>query len=264
MNMLANLVGFKKKPKPEIPRHEISEYGEPKYSLTHKFTLENYREYNDAVSKDTIARDKVLKRNFAIILGVIALVFLVLSVMHFDWPEYHERGRSFLTWICYSGFTFYFFVFAMTGYLSVHLATYYKFFPKRLEKATQEYYERTPYLTHDLTLAIYEDGVLEKSSPRDEFFEWELFNRCWDSENNVYLEFNLANQLFVSKASLEENGINYTEMMEFCNEHIEKAKELAAEREAMEEEEEEEEEKEFEENQKKIAELESESESSEE
>ena len=137
-----------------------------------------------------------------------------------------------------------------------HLATFYKKFPKRIAKATKDYYETTPYLTHDITLAVYETGVLEKAIVRDEFFPWESFNRCWDSEHVVYLEFTLANQLFVAKHTLTENGVDVKEFMDFCNEHITEAKRIAAEKEAAEQEEEEAEEQEFEENKKKIAELE--------
>ena len=107
-----------------------------------------------------------------------------------------------------------------------------------------------------MTLAVYKTGVLEKAIVRDEFFPWESFNRCWDSENVVYLEFTLANQLFVAKHTLTENGVDVKEFMDFCNEHITEAKRIAAEKEAAEQEEEEAEEQEFEENKKKIAELE--------
>lgn len=249
-------MSFRKKPKQEIKRIEISQYGTPVYQFTHRFSLDEYREYNMTVSQHSIEVDKKLKKYGAIIMGVISAVFLVLAVLNFDLPEYLAKGRTFWQWINYTGFMLYFVVFLMAGYLCYHLATFYKKFPKRIAKATKDYYETTPYLTHDITLAVYETGVLEKAIVRDEFFPWESFNRCWDSENVVYLEFTLANQLFVAKHTLTENGVDVKEFMDFCNEHIIEAKRIAAEKEAAEQEEEEAEEQEFEENKKKIAELE--------
>lgn len=263
MNMFKNLLGIKDKPKREIPRHEVSEYGEPKYSVTHLFTLDEYREYNWVVSQPAIKQDKKLKMWGAIIMGVIAVVFLGMGIPRFDLQEYLAEGRSFWQWLSYTGFMFYFVVFLMAGYICFHLGTYYKFFPKRLEKATKDYYEKSKYLTNEITLAVYEDGVLEKASVRDEFFDWDMFQRCWESDNIVYIEFNLANQLFVAKHTLEENGIDKDEFMKFCNDHIEEAKRLAAEREEQEDAEEEKEQQEFEENQKKIEELEEEKEAGE-
>lgn len=259
MNMLANLVGFKKKPKPEPERHEVSEYGEPVYQVTHRFSLDNYREYNDEVSRETYEVDKKIKKWGGIIMGVISLVFLILAIPRFDLFDYLDRGRSFFTWMSYSGFMFFFIIFVLAGYLSFHLLTFYKFFPKRLLKATEDYYNRTPYLTHDLSLYFYEDGVMEKAISRDGFFEWELFQRCWESENIVYLEFNRANQLFVSKKALAETGIDKDELMKFCNDHIAEARALAAEREAAEEAEEKAEEEEYEETKRQIEKLEAES-----
>lgn len=256
MNLMKNLFGGKSKPKPEIPRIEISEYGEPKYCFTHLFTLEEYREYNDTVSAPAIKRDKQLKRWGAMIMGVIAVAFLVMSIQNFDLPVYLEKGRTFWEWLNYTGFMFYFIVMLMSAFLAYHLGTYYKHFPKRLEKATREYYESSKYLTNEITLAVFEEGVLEKASVRDEFFTWDMFNRCWESDNVVYLEFTLANQLFVAKHTVADAGVDKDEFMAFCNEHIEEGKRLAAEREAAELEAEEAEELEFEENQKKIAELE--------
>ncbi len=251
-----SLFGRKEKVKPEIKRIEISEHGEPKYCFTHIFTLDEYREYNDTVSAPAVERDKKLKKWGAIIMGVIAAAFLVMSIQHFDLMDYLKDGRTFWQWLNFTGFNFYFLVFIMSGYLTYHLGTYYKHFPKRLEKATREYYNSSKYLTNELTLAVYEDGVLEKASVRDEFFTWDMFNRCWESENIVYLEFTLANQLFVAKHTIADAGVDKEEFMTFCNEHIEEGKRLAAQKEAAEEEAEEAEEREFEENQKKIAELE--------
>ena len=253
---ILDAMSFRKKPKQEIKRIEISEYGTPKYQFTHRFSLDEYREYNMTVSQHSIEVDKKLKKYGAIIMGVIAAVFVVLSILNFDLPEFLAEGRTFGQWLNYTGFMFYFVVFLMSAFLCYHLATFYKKFPKKIEKATKEYYETTPYLTHDITLAVYEEGVLEKAIVRDEFFPWEKFQRCWDSENVVYLEFNLANQLFVAKHTLTEHGVDIKEFMDYCNEHIEEAKRLAEEREAAEEAEEEAEELEFEENKKKIAELE--------
>lgn len=253
---ILDAMSFKKKPKQEIKRIEISQYGTPVYQFTHRFTLDEYREYNMTVSQHSIEVDKKLKKIGAIIMGVISLVFLGLSIPNFDLPEYLAEGRTFWQWMNYTGFMLYFLVFIMAGYLCYYLATFYKKFPKRIAKATKDYYETTPYLTHDITLAVYEDGVLEKAIVRDEFFPWESFNRCWDSENVVYLEFTLANQLFVAKHTLTENGVEVKEFMDFCNEHITEAKRLAEEKEAAEQAEEEAEEREFEENKQKIAELE--------
>lgn len=261
MNMMKNLLGIKDKPKPEIPRIEISEHGEPKYCFTHIFTLDEYREYNDTVSAPAIKRDKQLKKWFAVIMGVIALAFLAMAIPRFDLMEYLDKGRTFWEWVNYTGFMFYFLVFLMAAYLTYHLGTYYKHFPKRLEKATREYYNSSKYLTNEITLAVYEEGVLEKASVRDEFFTWDMFNRCWESDNVVYLEFTLANQLFVAKHTIADAGVDKDEFMAFCNEHIEEGKRLAAEREAAEEAEEEAEEQEYEENKKKIAELEAENDS---
>ena len=44
-------MSFRKKPKQEIKRIEVSEYGEPKYQFTHRISLEEYREYNMNVSQ---------------------------------------------------------------------------------------------------------------------------------------------------------------------------------------------------------------------
>lgn len=233
---------FKRAPKPqvEIPRIEVSEYGEPKYCFTHVPTLEVYREYNDTVSAPAIARDKQLKKIFGLIMGVICIAFAVMSVINFDLPGYLAKGRSFFEWFSYTSFMFYFVTFLMSGYLTYHLLTYYKYFPKRLEKATREYYNSSKYLTNEIVLACYEDGVLEKAAPRDEFFEWGLFNRCWESENVVYLEFTLANQLFVAKEVMLAAGANIEEFIAWANEKIEEGKVILAEREAAEEAEEEE------------------------
>ena len=229
--MAFNLFRRKPKPKPEIKRLEVSAYGEPKYEFTHIPTLEVYREYNDTVSAPAIARDKQLKRAFGLIMGVIAIVFAVLSVLNFDLPDYLERGRTFFEWVSYTGFMFYFMVFLMSGFLTYHFLTFYQKFPKRLEKATADYYKTSKYLTNEIVLACYEDGVLEKAAPRDEFFEWGMFNRCWESENVVYLEFTLANQLFVAKEVMIEAGVNIEEFMAWANEKIEAGKAILAEKE---------------------------------
>ena len=245
-------------PKPEIPRIAVEEYGEPKYIFTHVPTLEVYREYNDTVSAPAIARDKKLKKVFGIIMGVIAIFFAIGAVRNYDLPEYLADGRTFLQWVSYTGFMFWFLTTLMSGYLCYHLLTYYKYFPKRLEKATREYYKSSKYLTNEIVLACYEDGVLEKAMPRDEFFEWGMFNRCWESENVVYLEFTLANQLFVAKEVMLAAGANIEEFMAWANEKIEIGKVILAEREAAEEAAEEAEKEEFEEIEKEIEALEAE------
>ncbi|MBQ5667525.1 MAG: hypothetical protein IIV40_05060 [Oscillospiraceae bacterium] len=256
--MAFNIFRRKPKPKPEIKRLEVSAYGEPKYEFKHIPTLEIYREYNDTVSAPAIARDKQLKRAFGLIMGAITLVFAVLSVLNFDLPEYLEKGRTFFEWISYTGFMFYFLVFLMSGFLTYHFLTFYQKFPKRLEKATADYYKSSAYLTSEIVLACYEDGVLEKAAPRDEFFEWGMFNRCWESENVVYLEFTLANQLFVAKEVMLEAGANIEEFMAWANAKIEEGKAIMAEREAAEEAEEEAAEAELEEIEKEIEALEAE------
>ena len=256
--MAFNIFRRKPKPKPEIKRLEVSAYGEPKYEFRHIPTLEIYREYNDTVSAPAIARDKQLKRAFGLIMGAITLVFAVLSVLNFDLPEYLEKGRTFFEWISYTGFMFYFLVFLMSGFLTYHFLTFYQKFPKRLEKATADYYKSSAYLTNEIVLACYEDGVLEKAAPRDEFFEWGMFNRCWESENVVYLEFTLANQLFVAKEVMLEAGANIEEFMAWANAKIEEGKAIMAEREAAEEAEEEAAEAELEEIEKEIEALEAE------
>ena len=245
------------KPKPEIKRIEVSEYGEPKYIFTHVPTLEVYREYNDTVSAPAIARDKVLKKVFGLVMGAIAIGFAVLSVMNFDYGDPKYNG-DFFRWISYTGFMFYFLVFLMAGFLTYHFLTFYQKFPKRLEKATADYYKSSKYLTSEIILACYEDGVLEKAAPRDEFFEWGMFNRCWESENVVYLEFTLANQLFVAKEVMLEAGANIEEFMAWANAKIEEGKKIMAEREAAEEAEEEAAEAELEEIEKEIEALEAE------
>ena len=238
--MAFNIFRRKPKPKPEIKRLEVSAYGEPKYCFTHIPTLEVYREYNDTVSAPAIARDKQLKRAFGLIMGVIAIVFAVLSVINFDYFDPKFAGRGFFVWFSYTGFMFYFVVFLMSAFLTYHFLTFYKKFPKRLEKATREYYNSSKYLTNEIVLACYEDGVLEKAAPRDEFFEWGLFNRCWESENVVYLEFTLANQLFVAKEVMLAAGVDVDEFIAWANAKIEEGKVILAEREAAEEAEEEE------------------------
>ena len=245
------------KPKPEIKRIEVSEYGEPKYEFRHIPTLEVYREYNDTVSAPAIARDKVLKKVFGLVMGAIAIGFAVLSVMNFDYGDPKYNG-DFFRWISYTGFMFYFLVFLMSGFLTYHFLTFYQKFPKRLEKATADYYKSSKYLTSEIILACYEEGVLEKAAPRDEFFEWGMFNRCWESENVVYLEFTLANQLFVAKEVMLEAGANIEEFMSWANEKIEEGKVILAERQAAEEAAEEAEEEEFEEIEKEIEALEAE------
>ncbi len=256
---------FKRQPKPkvEIPRIEVAEYGEPKYIFTHVPTLSVYREYNDSVSVQAIERDKKLKKVFGLVMAIITVVFAVLSVMNFDYSDPKYNG-DFFRWISYTGFMFYFLTTIMAGYLTFHLLTYYKYFPKRLEKATEEYYKSSKYLTNEIILACYEDGVLEKAEPRDEFFEWGMFNRCWESENVVYLEFTLANQLFVAKEVMLETGANIEEFMAWANEKIEAGKVIMAERLAAEEAEEEAEDEEFEEIEKEIEALEAELEEEEE
>ena len=251
-----NIFKRKPKPKPEITRLEVSAYGEPRYVFTHIPTLEVYREYNDTVSAPAIKRDKQLKRAFGLIMGAICIAFTVGAVMHFDLPQFLAEGRSFWEWFSYTAFMFWFVVAVMAGYLCYHLLTFYKFFPKRLEKATEDYYKSSKYLTNEIVLACYEDGVLEKAQPRDEFFEWGMFNRCWESENVVYLEFTLANQLFVAKNVIVEAGVNIEEFMAWANEKIEEGKVIMAEREAAEEAAEEAEEEEYEEIQRQIEELE--------
>ena len=253
-----NIFKRKPKPKPEIKRLEVSAYGEPRYVFTHIPTLEVYREYNDTVSAPAIKRDKQLKRAFGLIMGAICIAFTVGAVMHFDLPQFLAEGRSFWEWFSYTAFMFWFVVAVMAGYLCYHLLTFYKFFPKRLEKATEDYYKSSKYLTNEIVLACYEDGVLEKAQPRDEFFEWGMFNRCWESENVVYLEFTLANQLFVAKNVIAEAGVNIEEFMAWANEKIEEGKVIMAEREAAEEAAEEAEEEEFEEIEKEIEALEAE------
>ena len=245
------------KPKPVIPRIEVAEYGEPKYIFTHVPTLEVYREYNDTVSAPAIERDKVLKRAFGIIMAVICVVFAVLSVLNFDYSDPKYNG-NFIRWISYTGFMFYFLTTVMSAYLSYHFLTFYKKFPQRLEKATAEYYKSSKYLTNEIILACYEEGVLEKAEPRDEFFEWGMFNRCWESANVVYLEFTLANQLFVAKEVMLEAGANIEEFMAWANEKIEEGKKIMAEREAAEEAAEAAEEEEMEEIEKEIEALEAE------
>ena len=153
---------------------------------------------------------------------------------------------------------FYFLVFLMSGFLTYHFLTFYQKFPKRLEKATADYYKSSAYLTNEIVLACYEDGVLEKAAPRDEFFEWGMFNRCWESENVVYLEFTLENQLFVAKEVMLEAGADIEEFMAWANAKIEEGKAIMAEREAAEEAEEEAAEAELEEIEKEIEALEAE------
>ena len=124
-------MSFRKKTKQEIKRIEISQYGTPVYQFTHRFSLDEYREYNMTVSQHSIEVDKKLKKYGAIIMGVISAVFLVLAVLNFDLPEYLAKGRTFWQWINYTGFMLYFVVFLMSGYLCYHLATFYKKFPKK-------------------------------------------------------------------------------------------------------------------------------------
>ena len=114
--MAFNLFRRKPKPKPEIKRLEVSEYGEPKYEFKHVPTLEVYREYNDTVSAPAIARDKQLKRAFGLIMGVITIIFAVLSVLNFDYFDPKYAGRGIFVWMSYTGFMFYFIVFLMSAF----------------------------------------------------------------------------------------------------------------------------------------------------
>jgi hypothetical protein len=208
--------------------------------------------------RDRLLTDKKLKKIFGLIMGVIAIAFLIMAIPQFDLPEYLAKGRTFLEWVSYTGFMFYFLVFLMASYLTYHFLTFYQKFPKRLEKATADYYKSSAYLTNEIILAVYEDGVLEKAAPRDEFFEWGMFNRCWESENVVYLEFTLANQLFVAKEVMLAEGVNIEEFIAWANEKIEEGKKIMAEREAAEEAAAEAEDEEFEEIEKEIEALEAE------
>ena len=253
-----NIFKRKAKPKPVIERLEVSAYGEPKYVFTHIPTLEVYREYNNTVSAPAIERDKKLKKIFGFIVAGISVYYGIKSYLNFDLKEYLERGRTFFEWMSFTGFMWYFLLFCATAYFAYRLLTFYKFFDKRLEKATADYYKSSSYLTNEIVLACYEEGVLEKAAPRDEFFEWGMFNRCWESENVVYLEFTLANQLFVAKEVMLEAGADIEEFIEWANAKIEEGKVIMAEREAAEEAAEEAEEEEFEEIEKEIEALEAE------
>ena len=168
--MAFNIFKRKPKPKPEIKRLEVSEYGEPKYEFTHIPTLEVYREYNDTVSAPAIERDKKLKKVFGLIMGVITIGFAILSVKYFDLPEYLAKGRTFFEWMSYTGFMFYFLVTLMAGFLTYHFLTFYQKFPKRLEKATADYYKSSKYLTNEIILALWEE--LFKTEVRIRDFNW--------------------------------------------------------------------------------------------
>jgi hypothetical protein len=203
-----------------IARIDPAQYGEPAYLIAHRLTLENFREMNLSVSAPAIRQDQKLKKFWGIGAFAIALFFFVLCFFNLD----YVRGdfwhliwySSLLTYLCagllFFGIGFYSFFF------------YKLFFNRKLEKATAEYYRTSKYLSGDLTLALYDAGVLEKAAPRDAFFPWKKFQRCWETENVVYLEFNLANQLFVAKEAIAAAGYSVGDFVAYANAHIEEAK----------------------------------------
>ncbi len=203
-----------------IARIDPFEHGEPAYLVAHRLTLENFREMNLTVSAPAIKRDRKLKKMWGLLSFAVALFFFVLCFFNLDFV----RG-DFWRLIWYSSLMTYIGATALFFGLGFYSFFFYKlFFNRKLEKATAEYYRTSKYLSGDLTLALYETGVLEKAAPRDEFFPWRKFQRCWATENVVYLEFNLANQLFVAKESIAAAGYPVEDFMAYANAHIEAAK----------------------------------------
>lgn len=203
-----------------ITRIDLAEHGEPAYLITHRLTLENFREMNMAVSAPAIKQDKKLKKFWGFLSFAVSLFFLVLCFFNLDYVKsdfWHLIWySSLMSYICaailFFGIGFYSFFF------------YKFFFEGKLRRASAEYYRTSNYLSNDLTLALYDTGVLEKAAPRDAFFSWKKFQRCWETENVVYLEFNLANQLFVAKDSVTAAGYSVEDFMAYANAHIEEAK----------------------------------------
>ncbi|GEM_PF-1499827 len=203
-----------------IARIDPIEYGEPAYFIPHRLTLENFREMNMAVSAAAIRQDKKLKRFWGILAFAVALFFFVLCFFNLD----YVRG-DFWRLIWYSSLLTYLAAGLLFFGIGFYSFFFYKlFFNRKLEKATAEYYRTSKYLSGDLTLALYDTGVLEKAAPRDAFFPWKKFQRCWETDNVVYLEFNLANQIFVAKDSVTAAGYTVEEFMAYANAHIEEAK----------------------------------------
>lgn len=203
-----------------IARIEPAEYGEPAYLITHRLTLENFREMNMAVSAPAIKQDKKLKKIWGALSFVVSLFFFVLCFFNLD----YVRG-DFWHLIWYSELLTYAAAAALFFCIGFYSFFFYKlFFDKKLARASANYYKESKYLSNDLTLALYENGVLEKAAPRDAFFPWKKFQRCWETENVVYLEINLANQLFVAKDSIAAAGYSTGDFMAYANTHIEAAK----------------------------------------
>lgn len=203
------LFKLKSKPKKPITRISIAEKGEPKYLFQYKLSLEEFREYNMAVSKDNIEADKKRKRIYGIICLLGAVAFAVMTYL--NWADSYARQTYIVATV-------------LLTILGLYTVLFYKlFFEKQLEKGSQKYYDNSVYLQNPITQGFYEDGILEKAAPRDGFFTWDKFNRAWRSENLFYLEFNLANQLMLPIRTINEAGYNVEELLSFCGAKIEEA-----------------------------------------
>jgi len=220
MSLFSNLFGTKEKQKKVIKRIPVEEHGEPKYLYRYKLTLEDFREYNLAVSAGNIEKDKKSKRIWGIIELLGGVAFAVVTYL--NWADSYARQSYIVATLLLLGFGFYTFF-------------YHKlFFAKKLEKSSKNYYDNSVYLQNYITEAFYEEGVLEKAAPRDAFFTWDKFDRAWNSENLFYLEFNLANQLILPIRMVTGDDHTLDEMLDFCNSRIEAARKAAEEKEAAE------------------------------
>jgi len=203
-----------------IARIDPAEHGEPAYLVAHKLTLENFREMNLAVSAPALQQDQKLKKMWGLLSFAVSLFFFVLCFFNLDYVK-----GDFWHLIWYSSLMSYLCAAALFFGIGFYSFFFYKlFFKRKLARATAEYYRTSKYLSGDMTLALYETGVLEKAAPRDAFFSWKKFQRCWATENVVYLEFKLANQLFVAKESIAAAGYAVEDFMAYANARIEAAK----------------------------------------
>ncbi len=209
------LFGFSRKKKPKvITRINVEDHGEPSFIYRYRLTLEDFSEYNMAVSGDNIEADKKKKRMWGLIELAGAAAFAVMT--YINWADSYARQTYIVATV----------LLLILGFYTI---TFYKlFFERKLEKSSRDYYDNSVYLQNYITQAFYEDGMLEKAAPRDAFFTWDKFQRAWNSENLFYLEFNLANQLILPIREITAAGHTLYEMLSFCNTRIEAAKKAAA------------------------------------
>jgi hypothetical protein len=172
-----------------------------------------------AVSAPAIKQDKKLKKFWGFLSFAVSLFFLVLCFFNLDYVKsdfWHLIWySSLMSYICaailFFGIGFYSFFF------------YKFFFEGKLRRASAEYY-RTSNTSNDLTLALYDTGDLKRPPRATPSSHGRSSSAAGRTENVVYLEFNLANQLFVAKDSVTAAGYSVEDFMAYANAQIEEAK----------------------------------------